>query len=680
MNLATFLEYGLTLKLVRDVDVALLKLIQQQQPDTITDAVSLAILLVSKQSALGHACVDLCLLHETPLDYFAVPDPLTLAMDKRPACAEVTAFISHAFAKLNMSEWLADLATCHGIAVAAEEGLLATPLVLQQKAGKALLYLRRYWQCEQQLLTFIDARVNRQLDLPEQAKRYIQQLFASDDMVTDWQRVAVALAARSGFAIITGGPGTGKTTTVLRMLALLQAMQLEQGLQPLHIKLAAPTGKAAARLNESIASNLQGQIFPASDVYDEQQLRHSIPTQVTTLHRLLGSIPNSRQFRHHQENPLAADVVVVDEASMVDVEMMAALVQALDSHTRLILIGDKDQLASVEAGSVLGDLCHQAVKGHYLPATQDWLKEFTGDLVAAEYLDSEGSALAQATAMLRVSHRFKQGGAIHALASLVNEGLYQGQPTLWPMEDLSTIVAQEQALAQKQKRQPQLHLMPQSNEPDGDLQTYLVDGYRPYLQLVLQGAGELGSDVWGQQVLQLQSRFQLLVALRQGVWGLAAMNDIIQSWLQQAQLVPSQVGDWYPGRPVMVTRNDYHLKLMNGDIGVCLPYPDASAANGYRLRVVFSDGQGGVRWVLPSRLRAVETVYAMTVHKSQGSEFEHTLLMLPEQPNPVLTKELLYTGITRAKSKFTLIFASQQVLAEAMQKRVERVSGLIDQL
>ena len=208
----------------------------------------------------------------------------------------------------------------------------------------------------------------------------------------------------------------------------------------------------------------------------------------------------------------------------------------------------------------------------------------------------------------------------------------------------------------------------------------MVEGYRPYLQLVHQGAGELCSDAWGQQVLQLQSRFQLLVALRQGVWGLAAMNEIIQSWLQQSQLVQSQVGDWYPGRPVMVTRNDYHLKLMNGDIGVCLPYPDESAANGYRLRVVFSDGQGGVRWVLPSRLRAVETVYAMTVHKSQGSEFEHTLLMLPDQPNPVLTKELLYTGITRAKSKFTLIFANQQVLAEAMQKRVERVSGLIDYL
>ena len=471
MNLAIFLEYGLALKLVREVDVALLQLIQQQQPDNITDAASLAILLVSKQSALGHACVDLSQLHHAPLDYFAVPEPSTLAMDKRPACAEVTAFISHAFAKLDMSEWLADLATCHGISVAFKEGLPATPLVLQQKADKALLYLRRYWQCEQQLLAFIDARVKRQWPLPDQAKHYIQQLFASENNVVDWQRVAVALAARSGFAIITGGPGTGKTTTVLRMLALLQAMQLEQGLQPLHIKLAAPTGKAAARLNESIAGNLQGQIFPSSDVYDEQQLRNSIPTQVTTLHRLLGSIPNSRQFRHHQENPLAADVVVVDEASMVDVEMMAALVQALDSHTRLILIGDKDQLASVEAGSVLGDLCHQAVKGHYLPTTLDWLKEFTGDLVAAEYLDSEGSALSQATAMLRVSHRFKQGGAIHALASLVNEGLYQGQPTLWPMEDLSTIVAQEQALAQKQKRQPQLHLMPQSHEPDGDLQT-----------------------------------------------------------------------------------------------------------------------------------------------------------------------------------------------------------------
>lgn len=681
MNMPGFIQQGIELKVVREVDVALLQLVQQQQSTPLGNDVCLAILLVSKQSALGHACLDLSRLFVDPVGYFAIPDTTTLAVEKRPVVEQLSLFIANSFAGFSLADFLQSMLACNGITDADSAKQIVTPLVVQHNATNSLLYLRRYWQCEQQLLAFVHQRVDSQISLPQQAKNYIRQLFVRRDSsdAVDWQRVAVALAARSGFAIITGGPGTGKTTTVLRLLALLQAMQLEQDSLPLHIKLAAPTGKAAARLNESIAGNLTGQSFPASKVYSEAQLRESIPTQVTTLHRLLGSIPNSRQFRHHQENPLAADVVVVDEASMVDVEMMAALVQALDEHTRLILIGDKDQLASVEAGSVLGDLCAHAAKGHYWPTTADWLQQLCGDVIGTEFLDEQGSSLSQSTAMLRVSHRFKQGGAIHALASLVNEGLYQGQPTLWPMEDLFTIVKQEQALADKQKRQSQLQLLPQGQQADAQLQTYLVDGYRQYLQLVLQGTGERSVNEWGQWILQQQSQFQLLVALRQGDWGLARMNDTIQSWLQQEQLLPNSSADWYAGRPVMVTRNDYHLKLMNGDIGVCLPYPDDSVADGYRLRVVFSDGEGGVRWVLPSRLRAVETVFAMTVHKSQGSEFEHTLLMLPEQSNPVLTKELLYTGITRAKSKFTLIYASEQVLAEAMQKRVERVSGLIDQ-
>lgn len=680
MTLDGFLQQGLEFRILREVDVALLRLIQQHQQTPISDEVCLAILLVSKQSALGHACIDLAQLLADPLGYFALPDTVTFQADKRQVCEAMSVFIQTTLAALALDDFLVEVQTCDGIVDGQLADIHIAPLVVQQQGPKALLYLRRYWHCEQQLVAFIGARVNKQLDLPLQARTYIQQLFAPVDQqgLIDWQRVAVALAARSRFAIITGGPGTGKTTTVLRLLALLQAMQLEQGQQPLHIKLAAPTGKAAARLNESIAGNLQGQAFPASDVYSEQQLRDCIPTQVTTLHRLLGSIPNSRQFRHHQDNPVAADVVVVDEASMVDVEMMAALVQALDSHTRLILIGDKDQLASVEAGSVLGDLCEQAAKGNYLPVTAQWLQHFSGDRIGPEFIDAQASDLSQVTAMLRVSHRFKQGGAIHALASLVNEGLYEGQPTLWPMEDLATIVNQEQTQAEQQQRQAQLQLLPQGQQPDAQLQAYLVEGYRPYLQLVQQGSDCLSVDDWGKQVLQQQSQFQLLVALRQGLWGLAEMNNRIQVWLQQATLLPDQTSEWYAGRPVMVTRNDYHLKLMNGDVGVCLPYPDVSLASGYRLRVVFSDGEGGVRWVLPSRLRAVETVFAMTVHKSQGSEFDHTLLMLPEQPNPVLTKELLYTGITRAKAKFTLIYANQQVLADAMQKCVQRVSGLVD--
>ncbi|WP_290784930.1 exodeoxyribonuclease V subunit alpha, partial [Halomonas sp.] len=245
----------------------------------------------------------------------------------------------------------------------------------------------------------------------------------------DWQKAACALAARSPFAVITGGPGTGKTTTVVKLLALLQTLALGEGRRALRIRLAAPTGKAAARLNESIAGQVAGlSLDGLSDLWEPNllgekavdQLRRAIPTEVTTLHRLLGSRPDTRHFRHNARNPLPLDVLVVDEASMVDVEMMAALLDALPPRARLVLLGDKDQLASVEAGSVLGDLCARAEGGHYTPATADWLAEATGQALPPEMLDAEGAPLDQAIAMLRHSHRFDAESGIGQLASAVN--------------------------------------------------------------------------------------------------------------------------------------------------------------------------------------------------------------------------------------------------------------------
>src|SRR5699024_650381 len=215
----------------------------------------------------------------------------------------------------------------------------------------------------------------------------------------DWQKIACLLAAKNRFAIITGGPGTGKTTTVVRLLALLQGLNLHQGLPALRIHLAAPTGKAAARLSESIAKSV-------SDLNTHQEIKDQVPTTASTLHRLLGTQPNSRHFRHHVANPLPTDCVVVDEASMMDVEMMAQLVDALPPQARLILLGDKDQLASVEAGSVLGDLCHTAEQGHYTPATQQTVQALSGETISAEHVNAEGPAIAQATSMLRHSYRF----------------------------------------------------------------------------------------------------------------------------------------------------------------------------------------------------------------------------------------------------------------------------------
>jgi len=695
MALSRLFQQAQQLQIVRDVDLALLDLIQRQEPQNLDDMQVLAILLVSRHSAMGHVCVDLQAVLADPLAHFGLAAEERIDRDLLPLKRQFEADLVRLVGTINLPQWITNIGTCKAVETVVEgSSTTSTPLVLDTSYSQSLLYLSRYWHSEQQLACFISQRSAVIRHLPEQAQAIVANLFPqplSAGKSVDWQRAAVALSARSNFAIITGGPGTGKTTTVLRLLALLQAIQLEQQLPALHIKLAAPTGKAAARLNESIASNLQRQSFPDGQYASGEQLREAIPSEVTTLHRLLGTVPNSRQFRHHANNPLAADIVVVDEASMVDLEMMASLVQALDKHTRLILIGDKDQLASVEAGSVLGDLCSKAAEGNYKLDTINWLRSFSGDVIPPMYMSEQGGNLAQTTTMLRVSHRFQQGGSIHALASLVNEGLYEGQSTLLPWQDLQAIVGKEQALAHKKKRPPQLQLLsqlaPSENKPvsqwlNADVAELLTSGYSEYLQLVRQGPEDHsanGTNDWAAAVLAAHSQFQLLVALRQGEWGVQGMNSSIQALLQQAGMLEQDIGDWYVGRPVMVVRNDYHLKLMNGDIGICLSYRD-NTTHEVLLRVVFSDGAGGVRWVLPSRLRAVETVFAMTVHKSQGSEFQHTLLMLPDHSNPVLTKELLYTGITRAKDRFSLIYGSEEVLEQAMTKRVQRSSGLMKRL
>ncbi|MBI0548535.1 AAA family ATPase, partial [Dickeya dianthicola] len=236
----------------------------------------------------------------------------------------------------------------------------------------------------------------------------------------NWQKLACALAAGSAFSIITGGPGTGKTTTVVKLLALLQSLALEQHGKPLRIRLAAPTGKAAARLNESIAGAIAG--LTLDGLAQGEAIREHINSEVVTLHRLLGSRPDTRHFRHHADNPLMLDVLVVDEASMVDLEMMAALLAAMPARSRLILLGDKDQLASVEAGALMGELCRRAAQGHYLPQTRDWLRDVAGDAPDDALLDPHGSALDQSIAMLRHSYRFGADSGIGQLAEAVNDG------------------------------------------------------------------------------------------------------------------------------------------------------------------------------------------------------------------------------------------------------------------
>ena len=378
-----------------------------------------------------------------------------------------------------------------------------------------------------------------------------------------------------------------------------------------------------------------------------------------TLHGLLGARPDTRRFRHHAAHPLDVDVLIVDEASMVHLEMMAALLDALPPSARLVLLGDKDQLASVEAGAVLGDLCRDAAAGRYSTETRRYLQATTGQTLPDALLESGAQApsLAQHMVMLRKSRRF--GGPIGALALAVNQG---DAPQARRVLDAEP--------------QGAVHLLA-SSDPAAAVQLALrgrlgaVGCYRDYLRAmaVPVPAQEDAHTAWVQGVLRAFDGFRLLCAVREGTWGAAGLNRAVETALRGAGLLQGR-GEWYAGRPVMVTRNDAGLGVFNGDIGIVLQAP------GGGLRAYFADGPQ-LRSVGVARLAHVETAFAMTVHKSQGSEFGHTALVLPPQAaGALLSRELVYTGITRARDAFTLVAAQPAVLEQALRQRTQRSSGL----
>jgi exodeoxyribonuclease V alpha subunit len=626
--------------------------------------VLLAAALTSHQLGHGHVCLD---LYETLKE----PD-FALSLPPEGDVLSTPMLLPSALLKtLDGATWCQALADSVLVANAGDNSDVAArkPLVLSQRR----LYLRRYWTYERRIDAALHRRLAQVEPAPSDLNLRLDALFGSantaPEALIDWQKLACALATRGAFSIITGGPGTGKTTTVVRLLALLQSPAVEAG-KPLRIRLAAPTGKAAARLTESISHQVQTLHVP-------EDVRQKIPSEVTTVHRLLGSRPGTRHFRHHAGNPLPLDVLVVDEASMIDLEMMANLLDALPPHARMVLLGDKDQLASVEAGAVLGDLCRDAEAGMYSPQTQAWLESVSGEDLSRIGLqpgDNERHALAQQVVMLRHSRRFVAGSGIGQLAKLVNQQLDKEARALLSARTFADLYA-----------------LVLKGEQDRALQRLLLDGhgngpqgYRHYLGVMRalrpQSPASIDDPLcveWAREVLGAFDEFQLLCAVRKGPWGVEGLNQRITQTLFAAQLIESDQ-QWYEGRPVLMTRNDYGLGLMNGDIGIALRLPEgAPEENRTALRVAFPRNDGGVRFVLPSRLNDVETVYAMTVHKSQGSEFAHTALILPEALNPVLTKELIYTGITRAKQWFSLIEPRQGVFEEALRRKVKRLSGLM---
>ena len=556
--------------------------------------------LTSYQWGRGHACLDLNALQLQPSALLGWNDEQVAALPKHLSAAAPTL------------PWI--------------QGD-NSPLVFVKDAQGERLYLRRAWNAEQSIREHILQRINLSIAEPVDLRHQLDTLFGTE---TSMQRIACEVAAKNHITLITGGPGTGKTTTVVKLLALLIATSTNT----LRIHLAAPTGKAAARLTESITNALAQ--MPAD-------VQSRIPTQTQTLHRLLRS--NSRDTRVH---PLATDVVVVDEASMVDLEMMARLLASVPPTARLILLGDKDQLASVEAGAVMSQLC-------------------TGELLRAQ------------TVTLTHSHRFDAASGIGKWAQAVNADNQKNATSiqeLWNAAPdwLSTLPnnASEDSKQDSGLTGPlhQVTKLQLQNAHDAKLAQALAFGWRHWLSLLDSHRTNTFekitacTDSQAIDLLRSFNEFSVLCAVREGPFGVTQLNAHIEKALGFTATA------WYVGRPVMVTRNDYALELMNGDVGICLPGPDGI------LRVAFPSLGGNVRWIVPSRLDSVETVFAMTVHKSQGSEFHHVLLVVPAHDSPVLTRELVYTGLTRAKENLTLWAPRPEVLLQACNRRVLRSGGL----
>ncbi|MBU2870513.1 exodeoxyribonuclease V subunit alpha [Colwellia sp. E2M01] len=561
------------------------------------------------------------------------------------------------------------------------------------------LYMRRYFQFEQTLAQSIKTRLIAPCRYSDDDIRAcINELFPDDsqnnDNEVDWQKIAVANAINKNFSVIAGGPGTGKTYTVTKLLAALvkleqenkaeQIKQPEQGKQTtsaLNIALVAPTGKAAQRLSESILDAING----FKDFIDERILS-DIPSQAQTIHRLLGVIPNSPNFRHDEHNQLSYDIVLIDEVSMVDLPLMTRVFRALKESTKVILLGDADQLPSVAAGSVLADIAPRPHSG-YSEENQHYLADVcqlnTMQQQALSSIKTKYTLLNQTDYLtfLIKSRRFDGKGGIGLIASAVIKGDAKNS---WQL--LNNMQADTTEPSQAETLVPEKQLV----LAEGALEHWLAPLVKEYFQPIASY-----HDV--KAAFTLLSKFRVLCATRQGDYGVEQLNETIKAYLGQStpfhlQSSQGQNGQsmLYHGLPIMINQNDYRLGLYNGDIGLIWHIEDTNGIK--HLMACFEDASAtdGIRKILPSRLPQYESVYAMTIHKTQGSEFSHVAMVLSQtesesqnsgvsssaiNASQLLSRELLYTGITRAKKQLT-IATTQAVWRQGVIGQVKRHSGL----
>ena len=577
----------------------------------------LAAALASNATQSGNVCVDLGAIAGKPI----------LTQDAR---TEVSTCAP------DISDWMSVLKQ---FGVVGEPGDFR-PLVLDESNR---LYLYRYWKYEQQvaeLLKGLAASDLRDFDLAA-VREGLSRLFPPQSPgELDWQRQAAVTAILRRVSLVTGGPGTGKTSTVLKILALLLS---QPGHERRRIALAAPTGKAAARLKEAVKES-------KNTLKVGPEILARIPEEAFTLHRLLGFVPGSSVFRHNHGNPLPFEMIVVDEASMVDLPLMAKLLDAVPPEARLLLLGDRDQLASVEPGAVFGDICSVAEAAGWSEDFRESLKPYGLDLPASS--SGGGGPLQNSMTVLRRSYRFETDSGIGQLSRAIQAGDNDAAIRLLSTKGLPDLAWEDLA-------SPALL--------ENRLERWILEAY----------AGCLQADSSG-EAFALFARSRILCAVRQGPFGVTSINRVAEGALNRKGLIRSR-GAWYRGRPVMMNRNDYQIRLFNGDIGIAWEDSSRTQSGPAPLGVMFPSESGELRRILPSRLPEHETVFAMTVHKAQGSEFDRVLLVLPDQTSAALTREMLYTAVTRARKRVE-IWAGRETIEASIQRRVIRHSGLREAL
>lgn len=512
------------------------------------------------------------------------------------------------------------------LAISADQATSKVAPCVYDEQGLALY---RYWHLEQRLAEQI-CRLKQQLIQPVSCDDYL-------DLLTDaHQQAALQMVARQGLSIITGGPGTGKTYTLARNIAVLS-----QAIPHIRVAMAAPTGKAAQRMQEALQNSFNDPKLLESGLVSEE-LRNQ-GTQ--TIHRLLG-MRHSQTPRFNQKQPLPYDVIVVDEASMLDLNLATLLFEAVPESCRIILLGDANQLASVDVGAVLADL-------------------------------QQIQALADNRVQLQTSRRFAEGALIGQVAKFIQAQSYQ-QDHVEVLQRFEVDIVQVSELKPilLQRDMPdvvQLEYLPEGNHAEVEIYYQkLMLGFQGYVKSLKNYLKEERSIDQVQNVVKAFDDYRILTAVRHGPFGLQQLNQYAHRWLQQ-QLSIVTLGGWYVGRPVMMTYNDYQLGISNGDIGLCFEH----RTQPQQFEVYFPSLN---KWVAANRLpKSIQSAFALTIHKSQGSEFTHTAVVLDQAAKNLLSQELIYTAITRAKKVVSLL-VHQEALLQAFTVRTTRKSGLVQKV